>query len=440
MTVGECVRQYGLHNSSIQSVLRVFEQTGRMSSLPRGGNRKRVLSDEQTEWVAVQLDLQPELTIERMCSMVNERWGLSVSISTMCRYITSLRAGFRLTPLPPPQEVTTADSIANSSISSFIAATAANVDCSNNASASGISNLILNHNDSSNNDSFSEQARISARQLWANNVRQEHESMDDFCFVGITEFDVQCGHRIRALRGANSSKNQDGNTTRKSGSAAASASNASRSKSNHRPILLIALDKSGVVCSELNMKPSVTATKAVENFFLKKLVPSLSTGKPGVIAIDMDWFPKVGQEVRQALEQAHLTVITIPNDINETPSLNAAHEAFRHVKLFVRQCDSQTETVSSLPKHIDAALDKITKVKAQEWIAEAGRSLISVSLGQIPVPQEQAVVTQEPDTHGQVPVVQDPISTIEGQVPSVPGQNFSDLAQNYEMLRQMLST
>ncbi|KAF9163979.1 hypothetical protein DFQ26_001935 [Actinomortierella ambigua] len=433
MSVGETARRFGCHTSTIQSVIRVFEETGRMTSLPRGGNRKRALGDEQVEWVATQIDLQPELTIERMCALLSDRWNMSVPMSTLSRYITSLRAGYRLEPLEVRHITTTTDHSDNGS-STINDANGGSSGSGGSSSGSG------SGSSSSSTINTLDPTRAAVRQAWANNLRQKHGSMADFCFVSITEFDAHTGHRVRALRGALSAKHQANSLHRSLvGAALTTTTTTATTKSGSHPILLVAMDKTGIMCSEVNLKPA-GLVKTVQNFFLKKLVPLLTAAPPGIVTVDSEWFPHMNQEVRQALEKAGQTVLTFPSD--NRPDLNAAHAAFRHVKLFVRLCDSQLDSLLALPRHMEAALEKVTQEKAQEWIAEADRTLVSAAQGQPATTQVQVppVQMQDTSTQAQVPPVQVPATTAQIQVPIIPGQAYVDLEQNLEMLRQMLAT
>ncbi|KAF9978687.1 hypothetical protein BGZ73_001042 [Actinomortierella ambigua] len=405
LSVGETARRFGCHTSTIQSVIRVFEETGRMTSLPRGGNRKRALADEQVEWVANQIDLQPELTIERMCGMLTDRWGMSVPMSTLSRYITSLRAGYRLEPLQTRHLATIESSNSDSDVLT-------NTNASNGSGGSSSSSNVIVNNGVINTE---DPTMVAVRHAWANNVRREHGSMADFCFVSITEFDAHAGHRVRALRGALSAKHQANNLQR---NLVGAASTTTTNKAGCHPMLLMAMDKTGIICHEVIMKPTGVA-KTVQNFFMKKLVPLLTTAPRGVVAVDTPWFQHMSQETRQAVEKTGQTILTIPDD--NRPDLNAAHAAFRHVKLYARQCDSQLDSLLALPRHIEMALEKVSPARAQKWIAEADRALVSAALG-------QTVTTQT-----QTPIVQ-------GQVSAIQGQSFVDLERNLEMLRQMLAT
>ena len=85
----------------ISKIMKIFEQTGRDTVLPRGGKKNKKLTQEQEEEICDMVDNDCTLTGNQLALMVHERFNITVSRKIIERCLREFHYSFKRVSLIP---------------------------------------------------------------------------------------------------------------------------------------------------------------------------------------------------------------------------------------------------------------------------------------------------------------------------------------------------
>ncbi|OAQ22329.1 hypothetical protein K457DRAFT_84968, partial [Linnemannia elongata AG-77] len=80
-TIIETAERFKLPESTVRSIYRTFERTGRVTKLQRGGNRHPRLEQEHLSWIKDRLLQEPGLSISDLHAELNKKFRLRPPVS-----------------------------------------------------------------------------------------------------------------------------------------------------------------------------------------------------------------------------------------------------------------------------------------------------------------------------------------------------------------------
>lgn len=99
---GTSIASYeNLPKSTIYSILDLYKKTGRATSSPRGGLRKEKMTNEIKEFVSQNVDENCTLSLKRITTLIMDRFGVSVSTTTVFNCLKSLNYSLKSLKLIP---------------------------------------------------------------------------------------------------------------------------------------------------------------------------------------------------------------------------------------------------------------------------------------------------------------------------------------------------
>jgi transposase len=78
---------FGVSASFVEKLLRRYRTTGDLAPKPHGGGRQLRLDAAAQRCIAQWVQVQPDLTLEELCTRTAQELGIRVSIPTMCRVL-----------------------------------------------------------------------------------------------------------------------------------------------------------------------------------------------------------------------------------------------------------------------------------------------------------------------------------------------------------------
>jgi transposase len=90
MRVDQAAATFDVGTASVKRWVKRYKETGSLEPLPRGGNRPRVLSDDQVQIVDELVQAHPDWTEEEYTKFLVENHGFKLSRSTAGRVIRRL--------------------------------------------------------------------------------------------------------------------------------------------------------------------------------------------------------------------------------------------------------------------------------------------------------------------------------------------------------------
>ena len=86
----EIAELFGVCQKTVSNFVRRFEQTGSADHLAHGGGRQAQLDDQARQFIAAQVKEDNDLRLLPLCQMVEEKFKIKVSPSTMSRVLQTL--------------------------------------------------------------------------------------------------------------------------------------------------------------------------------------------------------------------------------------------------------------------------------------------------------------------------------------------------------------
>ncbi|KAF9548739.1 hypothetical protein EC957_005672 [Mortierella hygrophila] len=80
-TINETPERFKLPESTVRSIYKTFERTGRVTQLPRGGNRHPRLEQEHLNWIKNRLLQEPSLSISDLHAELNKKFSFRPPVS-----------------------------------------------------------------------------------------------------------------------------------------------------------------------------------------------------------------------------------------------------------------------------------------------------------------------------------------------------------------------
>ena len=89
--------RFRVAQSVVTRLLKQYRETGQLSPKPRPG-RPRALNAEQRQVIKALVDTTPDITLAELCQALEQRTGVTVSESTMCREMKRLNLTSKKSP------------------------------------------------------------------------------------------------------------------------------------------------------------------------------------------------------------------------------------------------------------------------------------------------------------------------------------------------------
>ena len=89
-SIGQIADRFGVSYSFVRKLLKRYEAKGTVEPVPHGGGKLPKLNLQQIEMVVELVEEDNDATLQQLCTCLEEKTGLKVSIPTMCRVLQKL--------------------------------------------------------------------------------------------------------------------------------------------------------------------------------------------------------------------------------------------------------------------------------------------------------------------------------------------------------------
>jgi putative transposase len=86
----QMAEQFNVARSFVQKLVKRYQDEGTLEAKPRGGNVAPKLAPEHWPVVQELVEADNDATLEELCQRVEERTGVRISISVLCRLLQKL--------------------------------------------------------------------------------------------------------------------------------------------------------------------------------------------------------------------------------------------------------------------------------------------------------------------------------------------------------------
>lgn len=87
----QMANQFNVARSFVQKLVKRYQDEGTLEAKPRGGNVAPKLAPEHWSVVQELVEADNDATLEELCERVEERTGVRISISVLCRLLQKLK-------------------------------------------------------------------------------------------------------------------------------------------------------------------------------------------------------------------------------------------------------------------------------------------------------------------------------------------------------------
>ncbi|KII70691.1 hypothetical protein RF11_01230 [Thelohanellus kitauei] len=92
---------YNVSESNARKIFKVYQDEGRIKKLPKGGNRRETLTDEQKKALCDILNEDSSRNTHDICAILLERHNISIDPSTVSRYIREFKRSLEINETAP---------------------------------------------------------------------------------------------------------------------------------------------------------------------------------------------------------------------------------------------------------------------------------------------------------------------------------------------------
>lgn len=104
-TIDEIAGIFTVHSSYVYKLLRQRREMGHLAPLPHGGGARAKLETEERLVLADLVAAQPDATLEELRQLIQKKKRVSVSISTVWRWLDELALTPKKSPAGPVKQI-----------------------------------------------------------------------------------------------------------------------------------------------------------------------------------------------------------------------------------------------------------------------------------------------------------------------------------------------